>query len=141
MQTAAFFTKWLKDLAAEQKPDGLVNNMVPTPLSIEEMFSTAPSLEGSAGWGDAAVIVPWTLYQVFGDRRILQEQYASMKAWIEYERRNAQNYLWDSSYHFGEWLEPDALESTLSMLAEVFAGKITPKIHDYMTHPHVATSY
>jgi alpha-L-rhamnosidase len=141
MQTAAFFTKWLKDLAAEQRPDGLVNNMVPTPPSIEEMLPTAPSLEGSAGWGDAAVIVPWTLYQVFGDRRILQEQYASMKAWIEYERRHAPNYLWNSTYHFGEWLEPDTLESTLSMVAEVFAGNITPEIHDHMTHPHVATAY
>lgn len=57
-------------------------------------------LEGSAGWGDAAVIVPWTLYRVFGNQRILAEQYASMKAWIDYERRHAQNSLWDSSYHW-----------------------------------------
>ena len=141
MGTGGFFTKWLRDLTAEQRLNGLVHNMVPTPPPMQGMLPSAPSLEGAAGWGDAAIIVPWTLYQVFGDQRILSEQYASMKAWIEYERGNAQNYLWNTTYHWGEWLEPDALKATERMLLDFFAGNITPEIRDYMTHPHVATAY
>jgi alpha-L-rhamnosidase len=93
-------------------------------------------LEGSAGWGDATVIVPWALYQVFGDQRILAEQYASMKAWVEYERRHAHHYLWDSSYHWGEWLEPDDITPGL-----LFSNELTPEIQRHLAAPHIATAY
>src|SRR5207302_4322378 len=59
----------------------------------------------SAGWADVAVIVPWVVYQSFGDRRILEEQYPSTKAWVEYMRRQAgEKYIWSSGYSFGDWL-------------------------------------
>ena len=59
----------------------------------------------SAGWADVAVIVPWDIYQIYGDKRILQQQYPSMKAWVEYQRgRAGESYLWTQDFTFGDWL-------------------------------------
>ena len=95
MQVAGFFTKWLRDLAADQSPDGRVPHVIPDIVGEG----------GSTGWGDAAVIVPWTLYLAYGDTRILEEQYASMAAWVGYMRQQAgDGYLWNSGKHYGDWL-------------------------------------
>lgn len=95
MDTASFFTKWLRDLAADQFDSGSIPHVVPDVLGNG----------GSSAWADAGVIVPWTLYLCYGDRRILDEQYASMKAWVEYMRRNAgENFLWTRGFHYGDWL-------------------------------------
>jgi len=100
MDAAAFFTKWLGDVQADQHEDGNVPWVIPDVLGGPEGGSA-----GSAGWGDAAVIVPWTLYLCYGDRRILEEQYESMKGWVEYIRRQAgDDYLWNTGSHFGDWL-------------------------------------
>lgn len=95
---APFYAKWLKDLAADQEPDGLVPNVVPDILG--------PKISGAAGWADAAVIVPWTVYRAYGDERILEEQYASMKGWVEYMRKHAgKDFLWNERRHqWGDWL-------------------------------------
>ena len=152
MDTSAFFTKWLKDLAAEQHPDGLVTNLVPDAFKGAGGFFAR--LEGSAGWGDAAVIVPWTMYQCFGDTRILEQQYASMKAWVDYEsanaanvhwarklepsywlskaRRERQRFVWDTKYHWGEWLEPGTW--TVSLVLDTVRRMI-------FSEPAVATAY
>ncbi len=84
MDVAGFFTKWLRDLAADQNEAGSVPFVVPDVLSDEDRFSG-----GSAAWADAATIIPWTMYQSYGDTRILEDQYPSMKAWVEYMRRQA----------------------------------------------------
>ncbi|MFD2611069.1 family 78 glycoside hydrolase catalytic domain [Paenibacillus gansuensis] len=103
MEVASFFTKWLRDLQADQAEDGAVPFVVPNVL---DGYS-------SAAWGDAAVICPWNLYVCYGDRRILQEQFASMKAWVEYIRRQGDNeYLWNTGFHFGDWLGLDAKENS-----------------------------
>jgi alpha-L-rhamnosidase len=104
MNTAAFFTKWLRDLAADQRDDGSVPWVVP--MVVEGGGGTGWSDGyGATGWADAAVIVPWTLYQYFGDLRILETQYASMKAWVEYMiRHSGQRYIFDYGFHFGDWL-------------------------------------
>jgi alpha-L-rhamnosidase len=60
---------------------------------------------GSAGWADAAVIVPWTVYLAYGDTRILEQQYPSMKAWVEYMAAKAgTSYFWNTDFAFGDWL-------------------------------------
>jgi len=60
---------------------------------------------GAAGWADVAVIIPWTMYLTYGDKRLLEEQYDSMNKWIEYMRKRAgDDYIWDGDYHFGDWL-------------------------------------
>ncbi|MGG4033241.1 glycoside hydrolase family 78 protein [Paenibacillus cisolokensis] len=101
MNVAPFFGKWLQDLAADQLEDGGVPFVIPNVLSEKEHSSSA--------WGDAAVIIPWTLYLVYGDKRILERQYDSMTAWIQYIRKQSgDEALWNTGFHFGDWLALDS---------------------------------
>ena len=101
VDAAMFYTKWLKDLALDQRADGRVPDVIPDVLG--------GTMGGHTGWGDAAVVIPWTVYQNYGDKRILEEQYESMKAWIEYmQGRAGDNYLWQNDGHYGDWLSFDA---------------------------------
>ncbi len=97
LDCAAFYTKWLSDLAADQKEDGLVPHVIPNALQ--------PRAGGSTGWADASTIVPWNTYLAYGDKRLLEQQYESMKAWVGYmEKEAGVDFLWDSGPHFGDWL-------------------------------------
>ncbi|MCV9386701.1 glycoside hydrolase family 78 protein [Reichenbachiella ulvae] len=96
---AAFYTKWLKDLALDQQPNGEVPNIIP------DMWDN--KLGGTTAWGDAAVIVPWTVYRAYGDKRVLEQQYESMKAWVDYMRlKSGDDLLWNEKgkHHWGDWL-------------------------------------
>jgi alpha-L-rhamnosidase len=98
---AAVFTKWLKDVALDQKPGGEVPDVIPDVLNPQKATTAQPS----AGWGDVAVIVPWNIYQVYGDRQLLENQYPSMKAWVEYIRAKAvDSYIWKGGSKYGDWL-------------------------------------
>ncbi len=98
---AAFYTKWLKDVAADQKPSGAVPHVIPNVLDRKDPVKNA----ASAGWADAAVVVPWTVYLYYGDARILERQYPSMKGWVDYMARSAgDSYLWNKDFTFGDWL-------------------------------------
>lgn len=102
---APFFSKWLRDLKADQREDGGVPFVIPDILKKEA--------HSSAAWGDAAVICPWTVYLCYGDKRVLEDQYESMKAWIEYIRAQGDNeYLWNTGFSFGDWLGLDAKEGS-----------------------------
>jgi alpha-L-rhamnosidase len=93
---AAFYTKWMKDFTADQLENGRVPHVIPDVLRGDG---------GATAWADAAIIVPWTVYKVYGDKRILEDQYKSMKAWVEFmhTRAGAKN-LWTGDAHFGDWL-------------------------------------
>ena len=94
--TATFYTKWLKDMAADQFETGSVPHVIPNVLG---------PAGGSAAWADAAVIIPWTMYLCYRDTRILEVQYDSMRKWVEFERKQAgDDYVWDGGQHFGDWL-------------------------------------
>ncbi|MEP4531664.1 MAG: family 78 glycoside hydrolase catalytic domain [Cyclobacteriaceae bacterium] len=109
--TAPFFTKWLRDLATEQKEDGSVPWVVPN--NIVDGGGTGWSDGfGATGWADAAVVIPWVLYQSYGDVRILEEQYNSMKGWVDYMIHHAgDSYVFDYGFHFGDWLSFAEYES------------------------------
>lgn len=94
MNVNNFFTKWLADLESEQE-NGAVPFVVPNVLG---------STVSSAGWADAATIIPWNMYLAYGDKKILETQYNSMKSYVESIRRNAKNDLWNTGFHFGDWL-------------------------------------
>jgi len=96
-----FFTKWLRDLKADQREDGSVPNIIP---NIYRNLARA-NKNGVAGWGDAAVIIPWEQYLVYGDTAILREQYASMKAWVDYIQSVSKDDLWTAN-GYGDWLAP-----------------------------------
>lgn len=91
-----FFAKWLKDVAADQYASGSVPFVIPNVLG--------PNSGGSTGWADVCTIIPWNMYLAYGDKRILQQQYPSMKAWVDYMTKNSKNDLWNTGYHFGDWL-------------------------------------
>jgi len=99
--TVGFLTSWLADLAAEQAAAGAVPFVVPNILPL----SPVPA----AAWGDAAVIVPWVLYQRYGDTGILAVQFESMRAWVDLVATLAgEGRLWDRGFQFGDWLDPSA---------------------------------
>ena len=101
MDVSSFFTKWLKDVAADQKPGGEVPDVIPDILNKQGSVTAQPS----AGWGDVAVIAPWTMYLVYGDKHFLENQYPSMKAWVEYIRKRAgDSYIWKGGSKYGDWL-------------------------------------
>ena len=93
---APFFTKWMADLSADQLPDGKVPDVIP---DVRSGRGT------STAWGDAATVVPWSVYQAYGDTRILENQYQSMKAWVEYmHSRAGDDNLWTGDDQLGDWL-------------------------------------
>ncbi|MBM7568862.1 alpha-L-rhamnosidase [Paenibacillus sacheonensis] len=110
---ASFFTKWLRDLKADQRPNGSVPFVIPNALSSSGLPPADEDIPTSAAWGDAAVICPWTIYLCYGDVRLLSEQYESMRAWVEYIRGQGKNeHLWNTGFHFGDWLGLDAKENS-----------------------------
>jgi len=101
MNVSSFFTKWLKDVATDQKSNGVVPFVIPDILNKQG----SDRGEGSAGWGDVSVIAPWTMYKVYGDRKFLENQYPSMKSWVEYIRKSSgESYIWKNGSVFGDWL-------------------------------------
>jgi len=97
MQVDNFFTKWMKDLEADQQKNGSVPHIIPNVF-------TNPNDAGSSGWADVATIIPWNMYLNYGDKNILRVQYNSMKAWVAYISSQSEGYLWNKGSHFGDWL-------------------------------------
>lgn len=96
--TALFFSKWMKDVAAASSLEEGVPHIVP---DIQGTYS-------SAAWSDAAVIIPWVVYQTYGDVRILEESWQCMHEWIDYIRNRVnENKLWMTNYQYGDWLALD----------------------------------
>ena len=97
---AGFFTNWLGDAIADQRPIGSFPDVIPDVLSRGQ-----PNATSSSGWGDAGVIIPWTMYLAYGDTRLLARQYPSMKRYVEYEHKVAGDaLLWNTGWHYGDWL-------------------------------------
>ena len=130
--------KWLGECRLAQKEDGLVQNIAPVNNS-GSMISNM--LQGSAGWGDACVLVPWALYKAYGEKSILEENYDMMCRWLDFTEKRAQKtrphnllnpwhkYLVDEGFHFGEWCQPD-VDNGASMKKTMMLGA-----------PEVATAY
>jgi alpha-L-rhamnosidase len=99
---SGFLQSWLADLAAEQrKLGGAVPHIVPNALDAAS--------SAAAAWADAATVVPWVLYQRFGDAGILAAQFESMCAWVDHVAAKAgEKFLWATGFQFGDWLDPTA---------------------------------
>ena len=125
MNVNNFFSKWLKDVAADQLPNGSVPHVIPNVLGARS--------SGSAGWADVANIIPWNMYLAYGDKRILEAQYPSMKNWVGYIQSVSKNDLWNNGEHFGDWLfyRPDddnsgrAAVTDKNMIAQCFYAHST----------------
>jgi alpha-L-rhamnosidase len=105
----AFLRDWLRDLAAEQRAQGgLVPLIIPDIMKYEPP-SWFSDLDATAIWSDAAVWVPWALWQAYGDRAVLADQYASMTAHARrVESLLSPAGLWDAGFQLGDWLDPQA---------------------------------
>jgi alpha-L-rhamnosidase len=120
-----FSRKWLRSLADDQHANGKIPNVAPNSGdSLGPKYGV--DLDGSAGWGDAATFVPWEIYESYGDLDILRDHFDMMRRWVDYIAVTAaagrhplraaqrpeplphERYLWDASFHWGEWLEPGA---------------------------------
>ncbi|KAJ6071955.1 hypothetical protein N7499_009969 [Penicillium canescens] len=104
--TSGMLGDWLKDLSAEQLknpkaiPPFVIPNVIP-----EEAWPCFPQ----AIWDDVTVLLPWTLYQNYGDVEILRKQYPSMVGWLDRGVQRGPDRLWDDTlFQLGDWLDPTA---------------------------------
>ncbi|GAA5039738.1 alpha-L-rhamnosidase [Thermocatellispora tengchongensis] len=120
-----FSRKWLRSVRDDQLDDGRVVNSSPDANRLKVRDDPmADAITGSAGWGDAIVLVPWVLYETYGDTAALAENWPAMRRWVEWALATArtarhpsraerspeplthEEFVWDGSFHWGEWLEP-----------------------------------
>ncbi|OJU10408.1 MAG: hydrolase [Caulobacterales bacterium 68-7] len=99
----SFLESWLLDLAAEQRADGNVTATAPNVIQGHEFEY------GGVGWGDAATLTPWALYEAFGDPTVLATQFDSMRRWVDYgASRLGPDGAWRGDFQLGDWLDPGA---------------------------------
>ncbi|HSE37727.1 MAG TPA: glycoside hydrolase family 78 protein [Blastocatellia bacterium] len=105
MDMAAFYTKWMRDVRDAQADDGRFADFSPHPFGKDRIFTGVP------GWGDAGIVVPWRLWQHYGDKRLLAESLESGMRWVEFIRSNNPDLLWKNKRgnDYGDWLNSDTL--------------------------------
>ena len=138
MDCAPVLRKWLGECRLAQRGDGLVENITPV-NHTGSMISNM--LQGSAGWGDACVLVPWAIWEATGDKTILAENYEMMRRWLAFCEKRAsktrphnllnpyKKYLVDEGFHFGEWCQPGVDNMDVMKKTMLFGA------------PEVATAY
>jgi alpha-L-rhamnosidase len=103
MDVAAFFRKWLQDLADAQTERGTIPAVAPVTDDL-------PS-DGAPAWADAVTICPWTIYQCFGDRRLLERHYATCARFVDELRATNPDLIRRKNAHdhegYGDWLALD----------------------------------
>jgi alpha-L-rhamnosidase len=99
-----FLADWLEDLAADQSPEGAVPIVVPSQTIVPDPWGFV-----AAAWSDAATVVPMTLHERYADRGVLERQFDSMRAWVDFVRAKAgDRLLWPEEPQLGDWLDPTA---------------------------------
>ncbi len=112
IDTNAFIRRWLRSVRINQRSNGEILDYSPAPADAQKSVVFTGSYS-SAGWGDAIIMVPWTLYERYGDITVLEENYDAMLKWFEFERRSAagdkegeERYIWNTKFHYGDWMFP-----------------------------------
>ncbi|MGQ9691254.1 MAG: family 78 glycoside hydrolase catalytic domain [Thermoproteota archaeon] len=100
----AFYEKWVRDIITSQNEDGSVPDVVP-PHWI--LYPADPA------WGTACVIIPYYLYQYYGDKHILEESYVCMQKWVDFLTSQTSNYIVTFS-KYGDWVEPGHIASAIT---------------------------
>ncbi|WP_100408242.1 glycoside hydrolase family 78 protein [Bacillus solitudinis] len=135
MDVANFFRKFTEDLVDAQLPSGAFTDIVPdagwinlkrkkynekTTILTDVIHPIENWLtDANAGWGDAGVVVPWTVYLVYGDRHILETHYKPMSRWIDYLVEHSTNYIRPDDTVYGDWLAIDE-ETPKDVLATAY---------------------
>lgn len=146
-----FTRKWLRDVRADQWENGVIANISPSPGPAATSAEFMAFTNGSAGWGDAIVMVPWEIYLATGDAAILAENWEAMQRWLGFVRTTAETrrhaaraaaspvpaahekYLWDTGFHFGEWMEPDGPEPDLFAARTADNGTVATAYYRHTT--------
>jgi alpha-L-rhamnosidase len=105
MDMAGFYTKWLRDVRDDQTPDGRFPDYAPDPGVTE----VPPKQVGAPAWADAGVIVPWRVWQNYGDRRLLEEHYEAARRWVDFIHAHNPQCLWETARgsDYNDWLNGD----------------------------------
>ena len=100
-EVAAFYTKWMRDLRESQSKEGGFPDVSP---KVQVMTDGAP------GWGDAGVVIPFTIYRMYGDLQIIEENFVAMKRWIDFILSVNPNLIWTKrmNNNYGDWLSVGA---------------------------------
>ena len=112
MEMIGFFNKWMRDITDSQDEDGAVHDVNPV---IVVKGPAAP------GWGDAVFVVPWVMYKFYGDKRILEENYNAIVAWVDYMTTKSKGNLYEKS-GYGDWVAPEKSPSEPIGSAYYFYG-------------------
>ena len=134
---AAFFGKWLDDVADAQLPSGAFTDVAPR-LNL--------SGAGTPAWGDAGVIVPWTVWKMYGDRGILRRHFGAMTAWMDFIERANPDYLRgkDLGNNYNDWLAPGDDDTPHDLLATAYwahDAALMAEIADAISRPGDAAGY
>lgn len=112
MDVRSFLERWLECVKADQQDNGEVLDYSPAPRSYWACLDFTGVLS-SAGWGDAIVLVPWTLYERYGDESALRSCYDAMLRWHEFcvgsaagDKQGLDCFVWDTKFHYGDWMFP-----------------------------------
>jgi alpha-L-rhamnosidase len=132
---AAFFTKWLVDVTDSQDPDGRFPDVAPF---------AGPS-KGTPAWGDAGVICPWTIYQTYGDLRLLERQYPSMVAWVNYTKSQSKYGIRSDNRgsDYGDWLSigADTDKELIGTAYAAYSTRLVAQAAAALGRPADAQSY
>jgi alpha-L-rhamnosidase len=130
---ASFFTKWLVDVEDAQLPNGAFTDV--SPRLVAEGG-------GTAAWGDAGVICPWTIYEVYGDKRVLAEHYDAMTKWIDYCQGTTTNLL-RPAQGYGDWLsiQADTPKDVLATAYFAYSTKLVAQAAEVLGKHDDAAKY
>ncbi len=93
----AFYTKWLREVMEAQRPSGTFPGYCPYPFQHGWDFGTA--------WCDAGVICPWTLWQAYGDTRIIERCWRFMMKFMDWRKTTSRDFLGvNHGNDWGDWL-------------------------------------
>ncbi len=120
---AAFYRKWMVDIKDDQYKTGKVSAVVPY-QGLSMLYDNTGS---SVGWADAVVLIPYRYYQVYKDKRILEDTYEMCKKYAMFMIKNAgpakkqdypeiahRKYVYEKGFHLGEWLEPEEFKDNIA---------------------------
>ena len=142
MDVHPFFVKWMQDVEDAQTPDGGFPDVAPRLGGLPHF---GPVGTGSPAWGDAGVIVPWTIYQVYGDAEILRRHYAAMAQWITFLHTANPNLLWTErvGHDYGDWLSiaADTPKDVLATAYFAYDVSLMARIADVLGHADDAQKY
>ena len=133
----AFYAKWLVDLVEDgQRADGEFPMVAPVEVAGDD---------GGPGWADSGVICPWTIYAVYGDRRILERYYPAMTKFIAFcQNRSKPDLLPPDHYAcFGDWLNinADTPKDVICTAYFAYSTKLTARAAEVLGKTADATKY